>query len=399
MNSDEFFRAESKIYTKKSIGLATFFGGPIVTGYMVSENFKSFGEQEKARAAMINGLFGTAVFFSALLAIPEKYMELIPTSLSNSLFPALYTMIGVWWMEKVQGNNIKQHIEQGGGTYSRWKASGIGLIGMVITLVFIFAQSFAVGMLTPELEGKKIEISENSNRVYYENIDSAAVAAVLDTLRKDKFFDINYDFFFKIEGREDGFRLLFPAIKQYWDSPEIVGHYAAYLSFLTRSFPEKNVEVALFQEGFSGREFREITFEDSISIAWMMPPVEEETDYQVAERVMHYLDFWESFFSYGIQSEAESMAWQAIPNVLNFASNGMALVQPDMVTQEWQATFGNQRSATKAYRILADSFTGVSWPANAMIFKSYVTVLNEMKGNVQHTMKEIQKAEEAASKS
>lgn len=399
MNKEDFFKMEAKIFTKKSIGVATLFGGPIVTGYMISENFKVFDERDKGKQALLNGVLGTVLFFSALMAIPDKYMALLPNSVANSIFPTLYTLVGVWWMEKVQGQQIKMHLEEGGGTYSGWKAAGIGFIGMIISLAFIFGQAFLVSSFSPEMEGKKILVNENKNRVYYESIDSVEVANVIENLKTLKFFDVNYDFYFKIEGKENGYRMLFPAGKDYWNSPEILGHYAAFKSFIEKQIPEKKIEFLLFQEGFSGRETKEVTFEDSIPLWWMKKPEIVENDFQIAERVIAYISFWEEFFKFGIDKEVEAMEWPVIPNALNFASNGMALIQSDMISQEWKATFYNEEAAAKAYNLLGQSFSGVAWPANAMIFKSYVEVLGGMQKNIEKYKSQIQKTEEAAPKS
>lgn len=38
-----------KIYTEKQIRLGTFFCGPLVAGYCLAENFKAFGDKEKAK--------------------------------------------------------------------------------------------------------------------------------------------------------------------------------------------------------------------------------------------------------------------------------------------------------------------------------------------------------------
>jgi hypothetical protein len=396
MNKDEFFKSEAKVFTKKSIGLATLFGGPIVTGYMISENFIAFGEREKGKQSLINGAIGTALFLSALMAIPEKYMALLPNSVANSIFPALYTFVGVWWMEKVQGQQIIKHFEQGGGTYSRWKAAGIGIIGLIITLAFIFGQFFLVSIFTPEMEGKKIIVNDNKNRVYYESIDSAEAANLIDTLRTLKFFDVNYDLYFKIEGKEKGYRILFPTEKDYWYSPEVLGHYAAFKSFLENRFPEKEFEFCLFQEGFSERETKEIRFEDSLPLWWMKKPEIEENEYQISKRVIAYLSFWEEFFKYGVKMEAQTMSWPVIPNVLNFASNGIALIKPDMITKEWIETFFNEEAAEKAYNLLRQSFTKITWPANAVIYKSHLGALSSMKRNIEIIKNQLQNLEEAA---
>ena len=85
-----------------------------------------------------------------------------------------------------------------------------------------------------------------------------------------------------------------------------------------------------------------------------------------------------------------------IPNVVNFASNGMALIQPKMITKEWKETFFSEEAAAKAYTLLRQSFSGISWPVNAITFKSYIIVLGEMKKNLNIFQDEIQKTEEGA---
>ncbi|MFP4165406.1 MAG: hypothetical protein ACLFVE_15645 [Chitinispirillaceae bacterium] len=383
MNSDDLFKNESRVYTRKSLGIAAVLGGPLAAGYLISENFKIFDQKNKARKALITGIFATTVFYTLLVVIPEKYTAFLPNAAAGVLFPSLFTLFGLWWMERVQGKEIRNHMEQGGGLHSGWKAGGIGMVGSVITLAFVFWQAFIIGMLSPEIEGERIDIANNRNRVYYEGLDSSAAASVADTMAALGFFDINYDFFFKLEGIDNGYRFLFPAEKKYWKSPEIIGHYAAFKSFLEQSFPKMKIRIFLYQDGVVGRELKEITFDDPLSLQWMKKPSQKETKAQIAERVLVYLSFWEQFFQYGVDNDVEGLEWPAIPNVFRFASNGIGLVSADEIPPEWEETFYDGKSAAQAYILLGRSFDEVSWSSNAVVFKSHVAALRQMKEYVR----------------
>lgn len=382
MDSDEFFKSEGKIYTKKSIGIATFFGGPIVTGYMISKNFVAFGEMGKSKTAFKNGVFGSVLFFTILLAIPEKYMNLLPSSLYSTLFPALYIAFGILWMDKIQGNLIKNHIDQGGGTYSAWQSSKVGLIGMLVTIAVIFSISMFSTFITPEMSGEKVDYIDNKNRVYFENVNRNEVDEIIYELISKNFFAQNYDFYFKIEGTENGYKFLFPATDEYWESPELLGYYTSHKSFLERKFPNKDIKFTLFQESFRGRQYKDISYNDTIPLWWMEQPSQLESEKDIAERLIAYLTFWECFFQYGIDRDLEEMSWPSIPNVIKFASNGIALTGYEKITDEWKNTYFDEKSAKRAYSMLRESFSGVRWEDNALIFKSYVKILSALRQNM-----------------
>ena len=51
-----------KIFTNKAISAATFFGGPIAAGFLISKNYKAFGNDNAARNSIFIG-FSKLVLF------------------------------------------------------------------------------------------------------------------------------------------------------------------------------------------------------------------------------------------------------------------------------------------------------------------------------------------------
>jgi hypothetical protein len=125
--------ADYKLYNERSIVLGSFLGGPLVSTYLIAENFRNLGQRNKIRMTWIIGAVVTVVLYVFAFTIP-KYIK-IP----NVVIPAIYTLIAQRIAKHYQGNDIKTHLEGGGQVYSQWRTALIGLIGLVILLAIVFA--------------------------------------------------------------------------------------------------------------------------------------------------------------------------------------------------------------------------------------------------------------------
>ncbi len=133
-----------KLFSQRSIAIATFFGGPAAAGYLVKKNYESYNQDDKGKKALIIGIISTLLIFAGIFLMPENIIDKIP----NALIPAIYTGIIYLIVEKIQGQWLKEHQESGGDFYSGWKATGIGAIFMVILFVLIMGIAFIEGDLS-----------------------------------------------------------------------------------------------------------------------------------------------------------------------------------------------------------------------------------------------------------
>lgn len=118
-----------KVYSEKAVRLATFLGGPLVTGYLLAENFKNLGEQEKIAKTWIFSILATIVIIIIAFMLPSKT--------PSQLLPFAYTFAAYYLMQYVQGAQIKNHLQNGGQVYSIWRSVLIGLIGLVVIVVLL----------------------------------------------------------------------------------------------------------------------------------------------------------------------------------------------------------------------------------------------------------------------
>jgi len=328
---------------------------------------------------MIIGILSTILLFSLLIAIPQKYSEKIP----HYFIPAAYTGIIAFLLEKLQGKLIKDHITRDGGVHSGWRAAKIGLVGLCITLIFIFGYSFALSSFSPEMEGKVINLKELRGKVFYDGLSDEEATEIANTLKKLDYFDPNEAVFLKIEKQNDGYRFLIPMPKKAWTSPELLGFLLVKKAELEDLYPTKQISIFLFEDGFRGREKTLIDYKGSYLYSWVKHPLSPESDSLILQRLIIQLSFWKAFFEFGISNNEAYMSWGGIPTPIRFASNGIGAMDQDRISQNWIYTFYDKESALKAYNWLNFSFHGLHWEENKLVYKSYISALNGMISNLK----------------
>ncbi len=123
-----------KLFSEKEVFIATFFGGPVVAGYLMGQNYKALDETGLANRSFIIGLMSSILMYAALFLLPDNFIESIPTA----LIPGIYTFIIVLIFQKYQKPAVVLHKENGGKFHSGWKAAGIGGIFLLVQIAVIF---------------------------------------------------------------------------------------------------------------------------------------------------------------------------------------------------------------------------------------------------------------------
>lgn len=133
-----FSTQDRKLYSSRTIGIATFIGSPIAAGYLLRENYITLRQPEKGNKAFAIGILATLFIFAVIFLLPEAIMNKIP----NAVIPVIYTGITYWIVSKTQGPILDQHKAQGYEFYSAWRAAGIGLIACVLVFIAVFGVSY-----------------------------------------------------------------------------------------------------------------------------------------------------------------------------------------------------------------------------------------------------------------
>jgi hypothetical protein len=131
-----------KLYTIGWITFATYIGGPLAGCYLMSENFKNVGNEDLAEKTFKIGIISIILLFGSIAFIPESILDKIP----DAIIPLTYTAIIYLYVKKFQGKSINEHIENGGLKYSGWRATGFGILSLIVSLLYFFI----LVMLIPE---------------------------------------------------------------------------------------------------------------------------------------------------------------------------------------------------------------------------------------------------------
>ena len=184
-----------KIFTNNAILVATFFGGPIAAGFLISKNFKVFGNDNAARKSIFWGIISTIFLFAGIYMIPEHIIDIIP----QAIIPLIYTAIIAGLVEKLQGQKIKEFFAANGKKASNWQAAGYGLIGLLIIAVFIIAMIF---VLPTEGYEKTITVDKNVKLHHSKNIEDIKSQQIATVIKQSGFMDGSEraDLFLNTEG-------------------------------------------------------------------------------------------------------------------------------------------------------------------------------------------------------
>ncbi len=127
---------KSKLYTDESIRVGTLLGGPLVAGYLISENYKQLGEQGKTRTTWLYAILTTIVVFIIAFFLPENIPKYI--------LPFAYSIATFYLVQNLQGEKIRAHRDAGGQIWSVWRAVLAGIIGGIILIAIYITVFFLV---------------------------------------------------------------------------------------------------------------------------------------------------------------------------------------------------------------------------------------------------------------
>jgi hypothetical protein len=186
-----------KIFTNKAISIATFFGGPLAAGLLISKNFKVFGNENAARNSIFIGIISTILLLTGVFLIPEN----IAVKSLQALIPTIYTALVYFLVEKLQGQKIRDFLANNGRTAPNRQAVGYGLLGFLTIATFIIIYVVIaipkeelcsipqVLRITQIYDDKKININKNVRLHYSREIDKSKSQKIAEIIKQSGFME------------------------------------------------------------------------------------------------------------------------------------------------------------------------------------------------------------------
>jgi len=128
----------ARLYTQKNIVAATFLGGPLAGGYLISRNFRALGNDDAGEHSLVIAII-------AAVLILGNWVVLLPENFPLIAIPIVSAAIVFYIVRSYQGQQIKEHLEKGNQKASLWEAVAVGLIALVLSLQFFVLVAVAAG--------------------------------------------------------------------------------------------------------------------------------------------------------------------------------------------------------------------------------------------------------------
>ena len=171
-----------KFYSKKTIGIATFLGGPLAAGYLIRENYLSLNKPDEGKNALMISIVATVLLFSGIFMIPENIMDKVP----SQILPIIYTAIIYYIVDLKQGEILQAHEDNGNEFFSGWKAAGVGLVSLLIISAFIFGGAyFSSNDESLEVYDAKMDafsVNESESMKFYSHLETETKFSLLKEL-------------------------------------------------------------------------------------------------------------------------------------------------------------------------------------------------------------------------
>jgi len=234
----------NRIFTKKTILIGTFLGGPLIAGIMISHNYKVFGNKDAASRSMIIGILSTVLIFMFAFLTPEDIIDKIP----NIVIPCVYTAIVAWLINERQAEDMEQFIEEGGETKSAWTAVGYTFvvltfyIGIFAVLLLVFDDENSLLDESSEYT-ERIHLGRNTDLYYSPDISEDIIERLAEILRSPDFDIEDADLMFG--ETDDCYELIFiiPDELSLYD-PDFVKEFYGYEEYLNENMGlRKRIEI------------------------------------------------------------------------------------------------------------------------------------------------------------
>lgn len=230
-----------KIFKDKAFWVGIFLGGPLVAGYLFSENFKTFGQTEKVKPTWILSILATIAIFGGIFLIPENI------NIPNQLIPIVYTAIAYGLFHKIQSEKATQHINSGGLIHNWGRVIGVGVIGLLITILPIFAIAYTYDTveqanITTKTYGATVKHEIDFDK---SNITEKEVDVIADGFIETGFFDLSIAKYVYVVKNGSKYELYISVIKGIENDPIALQPFIELRLQMDEYIPNMKIEIKL----------------------------------------------------------------------------------------------------------------------------------------------------------
>jgi hypothetical protein len=249
-------RPDVPLYSIPTIALASFLGGPLAAGWLVSVNFRRLNEPRAARKSLINGILATLALVALMVALPADWTSRLP----GITVPAIYTAM-IWILaERIQGPTLAAHFARGGLRHSPWRAVGISLIAALPVAVVLVGMVLVMPMAPPfGFTGDPTPYGGEGDAIFHtEDVPSTLVAEVGVALTEEGVLVNGRPDAAGLRLDSDGYVLTVPVLLSSWSDQGLIKKLERLDERLNESNTFRTLRIEMVHEGVSGIQRRSL---------------------------------------------------------------------------------------------------------------------------------------------
>jgi len=253
-NLENLPQPEVPLYSIPSIALASFLGGPLAAGWLVSVNFRRLNDPKAARTAVFNGILATVALIGVMMALPPDWTSRVP----GVTIPAIYTA-AIWVLaERFQGRPLAAHFARGGRRHSPWRAVGVSLIAALPMGLVLVGMVLIVPMSPPfGFTGEPTPYGDEGDVVFHTGEVPESLIEEVGTVLIEEGMLVNGQrdsVELRLDG--DGYVLTVPVVLSSWSDRGLMKQLARIEEKLAESDPSRSVRIEIVHQGVSGIQRR-----------------------------------------------------------------------------------------------------------------------------------------------
>lgn len=232
---------KGKLYKDKAFWVGTFLGGPLVAGYLFSENFKTLGQPEKVKTTWIITILATVLIFGGIFLIPENI------NIPNQIIPIAYTAIAFGLFKKYQEEKTLEHISQGGLIYNWGRVIGVGIIGLLITILPIFTIAYASDTIDQANISTKTYGVSVKHEINFDksNVSDKEIDEIAEGFRETGFFDLSVAKYVYVVKNGDQYEISISVIQGMENDTQALQPFVELRADMDNYLPNNKIEFKL----------------------------------------------------------------------------------------------------------------------------------------------------------
>jgi hypothetical protein len=113
---------------------------------------------------------------------------------------------------------------------------------------------------------------------------------------------------------------------------------------------------------------------------WRIPATKKETDDEIRDRLLDHFIFWETYFTWALDNELQSVDVRSTPTLIKIYGNGFALKPFQELPRAWVSLFYDKEDCQKANDKIKYLFehNDIAWPHTESKYKMFISAFQQL---------------------